>query len=142
MHKFPLFIALLLAAAVVLAGAAPVNAQGGRTYVVQPGDTLFSIAARFNVSISELATINRVYDVNHVSVGQTLILPNPLPGGAVQVLPVGGQPAPNTGGSVTTPVTSPVFTPPVVVYPPGTTITTVTRYTSYTVRVGDTLASI
>ncbi len=136
MRKIPLFMVLLLAAVVLTAG--PVSAQGGRTYVVQPGDTLFSIAARFNVSISELATINRVYDVNHVNVGQVLVLPNPLPPGFIETLPVAGQPAPSAG----TPVTTPVFTPPVVVYPPGTTITTVTTYTSYVVRVGDTLSSI
>jgi LysM repeat protein len=35
-----------------------------------------------------------------------------------------------------------VFTPPTVVYPAGTTVTTVTRYTAYTVRAGDTLAAV
>jgi LysM repeat protein len=90
-----------------------------------------------------LATINRVYDVNRVSVGQTLILPNPLPAGSVQVLPGIGQTAPSTStGSTTSPVTSPVYTPPVVVYAPGTTVTTVTTYTSYVVRTGDNLSSI
>ncbi len=100
----------------------PSRAAG--SYVVQPGDTLFAIAARFNVSISELATINRIYDVHAIYVGQMLILPNPLPG---SVYP-----------------TYPVYTPPVTVptYPGGTTVTTVTTYFTYTVRTGDILATI
>src|SRR5205823_1351483 len=108
-------------------GVAPATAQGARTYVVQPGDSLFGIAARFNVSISELATINGIYDVNSVPVGKVLILPNPLP----------SQPSQPSG-----PTNPQPFTPPVVVYPPGTSVTTVTTYTSYIVRPGDFLAAI
>lgn len=91
---------------VSLLPSAPVSAQGGsRTYTVQPGDTLFSIATRFGVGLSELATINGVYDVNRLFVGQTLVLPA---GAAVPVTPV------------------PVVVPIYPVYPPGTTVTTIT----------------
>ncbi len=121
------FLLTSLVIAVVLAAFAvtPVNAQGGGVYVVQPGDTLFSIADRFNVSVSDLATINGMYDVNAVFVGQTLRLPAML------------------SGSV--PTTQPVSQPqvqPVVSYAPGTTVTTVTSYTAYVVRSGDTLSAI
>ena len=115
-------IAPVLALIGLLVLAAPVQAQGG-TYVVQPGDSLFSIAARFNVSLSELATINGIYDVNTVYVGQVLRLPAPLPGGYT-------QPQPTTS-----------YMTPVIVYP-GTTVTTVTTYTAYVVQPGDNLAKI
>jgi peptidoglycan-N-acetylglucosamine deacetylase len=138
MRKLPILIALIAIIAVVMSGAAPANAQGARTYVVQPGDSLFGIAARFNVSISELATINGVYDVNQVPVGKVLILPNPLPtGGRIPTDPGGSPSQPSQPSQPIQP-----FTPPVVVYPPGTTVTTVTTYTSYVVRTGDFLASI
>src|SRR5215212_6050497 len=80
MRKLPLLIAVMAIVAVLLAGT-PAKAWGEQSYVVQPGDTLFSIAARFNVSVSELATINKVYDVNAIYVGQVLMLPAPLSSG-------------------------------------------------------------
>jgi LysM repeat protein len=112
----------------VLFGAAnvtPASAQGYGsygTYVVQPGDTLFSIAARFNVSVSELATINGIYDINRVNVGQVLILPAPL---------TPPQPRPQPG-----------YTPVITHYPPGTVITRTVTVTQYVVKRGDTLGSI
>lgn len=116
-------VILLCAAALAALPTAPAQAQGGRTYVVQPGDTLFSIASRFGVGVSELATINGFYDVNRVFVGQVLVLPS---GAAQPQQPV-------------VPIVRPVVQP---VYPPGTTVTTVTTFTAYTVRRGDTLAGI
>jgi LysM repeat protein len=140
MRKFPLFVAVIIIIASFAFGTvAPVQAQGGGTYVVQPGDTLFSIAARFNVGVSDLATINKIYDVNTVYVGQVLMLPAMLPYGFSPAYPVSNvpqNPAQPTGG-VIYPV---VYTPPT--YPSGTTVTTVTSYTSYTVRQGDFLSSI
>lgn len=158
MRKLTLLIAVIAVVAALSFGVAPASAQAARTYVVQPGDTLFSIAARFNVSISELATINRIYDVNQVPVGQTLVLPNPLPYGFTPTYPTGQLPPapaapanpvptyptnPYPANPNPAPVyTTPIYTPPVVVYPNGTTVTTVTTYTSYVVRPGDFLASI
>src|SRR3954454_13354341 len=81
MRKLPILIVVMAILAVLMFGT-PANAQyGQQSYVVQPGDTLFSIAARFNVSVSELATINKVYDVNAIFVGQVLTLPAPLSSG-------------------------------------------------------------
>ncbi len=139
MRRLPVLIAVMAIIAIVASGAAPANAEGTRTYMVQPGDSLFGIAARFNVSISELATINGVYDVNSVPVGKVLILPNPLPFGFTATGPDGST-APSQPTQPSQP--SQPFTPPVVVYPPGTTVTTVTTYTSYVVRPGDFLSAI
>lgn len=153
MRKISYLMAVIAVVAALALGVAPANAQGQRTYIVQPGDSLFSIASRFNVSISELATINRIYDVNQVPIGQTLLLPNPLPFGFTPTYPTNVTPTmptnpvfptnPSPTNPNPSPVyTTPIFTPPIVTFPPGTTVTTVTTYTSYTVRPGDFLASI
>ncbi len=158
MRNYSFVVIVIAIIAALTFGVTPANAQGPRTYVVQSGDSLFSIAAKFNVSVSELATINRIYDVNAVSAGQVLILPNPLPAGYNPNYPTTGQVinqgqqgtsnVPTSPGPYTPPTTptgtytSPVYTPPIVTYPAGTTVTSVTSYTAYTVRPGDFLASI
>lgn len=48
---------------------------GRRTYLVQPGETLESIAARFQYQPTELALINRRYASGITWPGETLILP-------------------------------------------------------------------
>jgi len=58
-------------------------------YVVQRGDTLYSIARRFGVSIWQLASLNNIYNINLIYVGQVLIIPAPGP------TPPGPGPAPN-----------------------------------------------
>jgi len=52
-----------------------------QSYVVQPGDTLSQIAARFQVDSASLATANDLKDPDHIEVGQSLKLdlPAPLP---------------------------------------------------------------
>lgn len=47
----------------------------GQTYVVQPGDTLTSIAARFDTTEAALAQANNLPNVNMIYVGQTLRIP-------------------------------------------------------------------
>ncbi len=54
--------------------ATPTPAQP-TTYVVQPGDTLFRIASRFNVNIVTLAQRNNITNYNRIFVGQRLVLP-------------------------------------------------------------------
>jgi LysM repeat protein len=46
------------------------------TYTVQSGDTLATIARRFNTTVDALVSINNLTDRNSVRVGQRLILPN------------------------------------------------------------------
>jgi peptidoglycan-N-acetylglucosamine deacetylase len=129
MRKFLLLSAVI---ALILLAANTAYAQQVRTYVVQPGDTLFGIAARYNVSISLLATNNRVYDVHQIYVGQAMSLPDPLPAGYVQSVPVGF----GTGN----PVAPSSYTAPI--YTPGTTVTSTTTYTAYVVKSGDFLSTI
>lgn len=55
---------------------APVWAQSsGPEYVVQEGDTLYSIALAFGVSVDTLRSANNIADPSLLSVGQTLIIP-------------------------------------------------------------------
>lgn len=44
-------------------------------YVVQPGDSLTSIALRFRVSLEELMRANGITDPDYISVGQKLLIP-------------------------------------------------------------------
>lgn len=45
------------------------------TYIVQPGDTLTSIAQRFGSSVTAIVRRNRITNPNFIQVGQTLIIP-------------------------------------------------------------------
>ena len=49
-------------------------------YVVQAGDTLGNIAAKFGVSVQSLMEANSLTDANILSIGETLNIPAPEPG--------------------------------------------------------------
>lgn len=54
----------------------PVSAQSsGPVYIVQPGDTLSSIAALFNVTVNDLMAANNISDPNLLPEGQRLVIP-------------------------------------------------------------------
>ncbi len=57
-------------------GAPSTNAGGGAsgTYIVQPGDTLYSISRRFGVSPQAVMEKNRITNPSQLAVGQQLIL--------------------------------------------------------------------
>jgi murein DD-endopeptidase MepM/ murein hydrolase activator NlpD len=62
--------------AISLLGIQPAYAQtSGPIYIVQPDDTLWSIARDFNVSIDELIAANNITDANLLSAGQELVIP-------------------------------------------------------------------
>jgi LysM repeat protein len=64
-----------LPAAAVVTSAAPAAPTGTNTYVVQAGDTLFTIAQQFGVTIDAIVTANNLANPNALSVGQQLIIP-------------------------------------------------------------------
>ena len=57
-------------------GLQPALAQAsGPVYIIQPGDTLSSIAARFNISLGDLIAANPTINPNNLGIGQELVIP-------------------------------------------------------------------
>ena len=75
MYKRAALILFLLAS--ILASSQPVQAQdvSGPIYVVQSGDSLTSIAARFSVNLNDLMAANSIVDANQLTAGQQLVIP-------------------------------------------------------------------
>lgn len=75
MRKINITLTILILAS-CLAGS-PVSAQApeGPIYIVQPGDSLFSIATRFNITIEDLMNANNITDPDLLAAGQQLIIP-------------------------------------------------------------------
>jgi len=70
--SLPLFLLFLISALLIQ----PVAAQAsGPMYIVQPGDTLSSIANGFNVSLNELLDANPTIDPNLLAQGQRIVIP-------------------------------------------------------------------
>ena len=64
----------------IIPGADPALGEGGGTaYVVQPGDTLGTIAYEYGVAIEDLAEINGIENVHFIVVGHALTVPGPAP---------------------------------------------------------------
>jgi LysM repeat protein len=75
-----LLIALVVAA-LLAASAAPAFAD--TIYVVQPGDTLFKISLKFNVSMQAIMAANGIANPNLIYAGQRLVIPGAgSPGGS------------------------------------------------------------
>jgi LysM repeat protein len=51
--------------------------SGQTTYTVRTGDTLYSIALRFGVTVQDLMAANGITNPNYIRVGQVLIIPDP-----------------------------------------------------------------
>lgn len=60
------------------------------TYTVQAGDTLYTIALKYGLTVQELATANNITNVDSLSVGDTLTIP--VPGTVTDNQQGGGQP--------------------------------------------------
>ncbi len=60
-------------------GASPsaTATPGGLSYTVVAGDTLFSIARRYGVTLATLAALNKIADTSQINVGQVLRIPLP-----------------------------------------------------------------
>jgi LysM repeat protein len=74
------FAALLLALILILALPSGVLADP-RTYTVEPGDSLVSIATRYNTTTAELRRLNNLADADLLRIGQVLVV---VPGERVQ----------------------------------------------------------
>lgn len=67
------------------------------TYIVQPGDTLWSIAARYGVTVDAILRANNLTSANFIYLGQRLIIPTP--GGYPLPLPI-PIPSPQPGAGL------------------------------------------
>lgn len=57
---------------------APISpSASGTTYIVKSGDTLYTIAIRFGVTINDIVRANNLTNPNRLAVGQELIIPPP-----------------------------------------------------------------
>lgn len=87
---------------------APTTVPGPTTtYIVQAGDTLYSIARRFNTTVDAIALLNRIANPSRIFVGQRLTLPG--------------------SGPVTPPVPDPTPAPRVHVVQAGETLYSIAR---------------
>ncbi len=50
-------------------------AARGTTHIVQPGETLYSIAVRYGVTVDEILKVNKIDNPDAISVGEELVIP-------------------------------------------------------------------
>ncbi len=96
--------AFIVTFVLLLTIVAPVEALNQVAYTVQPGDTLFSVARRYGISVDALATANNLPTTAWLYVGQPLVIP---------------------GNDTTTPVTTPATGNQGYIVQPGDTLTTI-----------------
>lgn len=129
-------LALLSAILALGTNSAPVAvsttpaAQGtAETYIVQAGDTLYSIAIKFNTTIAAVQQANNITDPGTLAVGQRLVIPGTI---AQNV----ATPPPTARGPTAAP------TPTTAQGAPTATTADSTEPDTYIVKSGDTLAAI
>src|SRR5581483_4600745 len=90
-------VALFIAVAIPFATTA--DAVGPQWIVVNPGDTLYSIAARYGTTVEALMSANNLPNANFVYSGQRLLIPLGTPVNAApppsQAQPAAPQPVSN-----------------------------------------------
>ncbi len=95
------------------------SASANQDYVVQPGDTLYGIAATNGVSMDTLITLNNLTDPNNLIAGQVIRLPDPasLQGSDFKIVP-DGRLVRGPGSSAFNLDTSSLDSPVICVTPP------------------------
>ncbi len=91
-------------------GPSPTLPPGAVTYVVQRGDTLSSIATRFNTTVAELQRLNHLDGSTAISVGQVLIVAFATPTPTATARPATATSRPSATPSPT-PTQSPTGSP-------------------------------
>lgn len=74
-HKLLLPLLILI---IILTSAFPVSAQNNSNYpvyIVQPGDTILTIASRFGVSANDIVSLNNIQNQDLISPGDSLLIP-------------------------------------------------------------------
>jgi LysM repeat protein len=94
MHRkwlFTVMVFVLLVCLVLIApaSAAPVADDCNTVHIVQAGDTMYSIARRYGVTVTEIANANGIVNPNYIYVGQRLIIPICRPAGLVHIVQPG-----------------------------------------------------
>lgn len=127
-------LALLSAILAVSSSGAPSNVSnpsaGSSAYVVQAGDTLFSIATKFNTTVAAIQQTNNISNPNALAVGQRLIIPGVVASSLVTPVPTARGPTPpgsSTRSAQTAPTKAAVLN---------------SQPETYIVKPGDTLAGI
>ncbi len=132
---------------------------GSRTYVIRFGDTLYSIAIRFNTTVAAIIAANPGINPNNLQVGQVICIPGAppvtCPAGTTAYVIVAGDTLYSLAIRFNTTVdellrANPGINPNAlfigqvicvpVVTPPPTTCPT--GFTTYTIKSGDTLYSL
>ncbi|GAB4484586.1 MAG: hypothetical protein OHK0031_08670 [Anaerolineales bacterium] len=78
MRKISLFLLLTIFLALLPAQnarAQDATPPGGPVYIIQPGDSLSGIAARFNIALGDLMNANGIANANDISAGARLVIP-------------------------------------------------------------------
>jgi len=71
-------------------------------YQIQPGDSLYALALRFNTTIQDILTLNKFDDPNAVAIGDILLIPGTPPPGLPSPAP--SRPRDPTGGGFLFPI--------------------------------------
>ena len=69
------FNRLRVGSVICVPGRRRVGPRGGRTYTVQPGDSIYSIARRFNTSVADILQLNPGLNPDRLFVGQQIRIP-------------------------------------------------------------------
>ncbi len=72
------FIILITLFALLLTTIGAVSAQNYIVHIVQRGETLSRIAQRYGTTVYAIASANGIFNINHIYVGQRLIIPAPV----------------------------------------------------------------